>query len=137
MTGVIIERPVRFSDIDAAGWLYYPRFFEYCHNAFEDWFNLKAPASYPEMIDEQHFGFPAVKATGEYFAPLTHGEIAQISIKILHVGNSSLRTGYEITRKSDQRVSFRSEVTTVCVDLKQGKSMPIPDNFRAFLSGNA
>ncbi len=129
-----IERPVRFADIDAAGWLYYPRFFEYCHNAFEDWINTKAPVGYPEAIDKQRWGFPAVKASGEYLAPLKHGDIAQVSIRILNVGNSSLKTGFEIIRKHDQTPSFKAEITTVCVNLDLGKSMPIPANMRAFLT---
>ena len=32
------RQPVRFSDIDRAGIVYYPRFFDYWHRAFEDFF---------------------------------------------------------------------------------------------------
>ena len=31
--------PVRFGDVDHAGIVYYPRFFIYFHEAFEDFFN--------------------------------------------------------------------------------------------------
>lgn len=131
---MISERYIRFADIDAAGWLYYPRFFEFCHNAFEDWINSKSPLNYTQMIDEQGFGFPAVAAQGEYLAPLKHGDTAIIELKVLHVGKSSLKTGFEFTRKHDNKPSFKGEITTVCVDLKQGKSMPIPDVMREFLN---
>ncbi len=131
--GLTSERYVRFADIDAADWLYYPRFFEYCQNAFEDWVNANAPLNYRQMIDEQRWGFPAVAAKGDYLAPLKHGDTAVITIKILHIGKSSLRVGFELVRKHDQVPSFKGEITTVCVDLKKGKSMPIPDNMRAFL----
>lgn len=128
------ERPVRFADVDAAGWLYYPRFFEFCHNTFEDWFNTKGPLNYRQMIDEQRFGFPAVKAIGDYLAPLKHGDIAQIKLKLLHIGNRSFKTGFEISRKQDQVLSFKGEIITVCVDLKRGKSMLIPETIRTFLA---
>lgn len=128
------ERYIRFADIDAAGWLYYPRFFEFCHNAFEDWVNTQAPLNYTQMIEGQGFGFPAVKASGDYLAPLKHGDTAIITLRILKIGNSSLRTGFEFVRKHDQQLSFKGEIITVCVDLKAGKSTPIPDNMRAFFS---
>ncbi|MEI6805025.1 MAG: thioesterase family protein [Myxococcaceae bacterium] len=130
------ERYIRFADIDAAGWLYYPRFIEFCHNAFEDWVNSKAPLNYRQMITEQGWGFPAVAVTGNYLAPLTHGDTAVITLKITHIGNSSLKTSFEFVRKHDQVVSFKGEITTVCVSLKEGKSMPIPAEMRVFFEAS-
>jgi 4-hydroxybenzoyl-CoA thioesterase len=130
------ERYVRFADVDAAGWLYYPRFFEFCHNAFEDWVNTQAPLNYTQMIDEQRWGFPAVAASGEYSAPLKHGDTAIITLTILHIGTSSLKIGFEFVRKHDLVLSFKGEITTVCVNLKLGKSMPIPDIMRAFFEAS-
>ena len=134
--GYTTERYVRFADVDAAGWLYYPRFFEYCHNAFEDWVNAKAPINYRQAIDEQRWGFPAVAASGEYLAPLKHADTAVITLKVLHLGTSSLKIGFEFLRKHDQVPSFKGEITTVCVDLNRGKSIPIPDAMRAFLKSH-
>ena len=127
------ERYIRFADVDAAGWLYYPRFFELCHNAFEDWINAKAPVNYPQAIDVQHFGFPAIQATGNYRSPLKHGDTALLQLKVEHVGNSSVKTIFEIFHKKDKVLSFEAEIVTVCVDLKAGKSMPIPKDMRQFL----
>ena len=126
------ERYVRFSDVDAAGWLYYPRFFEFCHQAFEDWVNAQAPLNYIQMIEEQHFGFPAVAARGDYLAPLQHGDTALIKLQVLHIGNSSLKISFELSRKRDNRPSFKGEITTVCTDIKQAKSIPIPEKMREF-----
>ena len=126
------ERYIRFADVDAAGWLYYPRFFQFCHNAFEDWINTQAPLNYIQMIEQEHFGFPAVSAKGDYLAPLKHGNTVIIQLKILCVGNSSLKTGFEFTRKHDQQPCFKAEITTVCVNIDQGKPMPIPDIMREF-----
>ncbi len=137
----ITDRYVRFADVDAAGWLYYPRFFEYCHNAFEDWVNTKGPVNYPQVINIERWGFPAVKCVGEYLSPLKHGDTARISLKPIKVGRSSLVTAFEISplplgegaRRAGEGISFKAEITTVCVDFKTGKSMPIPETMRAFL----
>jgi 4-hydroxybenzoyl-CoA thioesterase len=127
----VTDRYVRFADVDAAGWLYYPRFFEYCHNAFEDWVNTKGPVNYPQAIDVERWGFPAVKCVGEYLSPLKHGDTARISLKPIKVGRSSLVTAFEI--HNGDMPSFKGEITTVCVDLEKGKSMPIPEGMRNFL----
>ena len=101
-------------------------------DAFEDWVNSTAPLNYTQMINERRFGFPAVTASGEYLAPLKHGDTAIITLKILQLGTSSLKTGFEFVRKHDQVLSFKGEIKTVCVSFDQGKSMPIPDVMRAF-----
>jgi len=56
----IANYPVRFSDIDAAGIVYYPRFFYFCHQAFEDFFNTKFSFTYASLINEKKIGFPVV-----------------------------------------------------------------------------
>ncbi|MBH1989527.1 MAG: acyl-CoA thioesterase [Myxococcaceae bacterium] len=130
---VRLEKYVRFADVDAAGWLYYPRFIEYCQESFEDWVNASAPLNYRQIIDEQRWGFPAVQVQGKYRSPLKHADRIWVDIQILHLGTSSMRTGFQFIRQDNDALSFEAEITSVCTNLDQAKSMPIPEVIREFL----
>ena len=125
--------PVRFSDIDAAGIVYYPRFFYFCHQAFEDFFNEKSSFSYAAMINEKKFGFPVVNIESNFIKPLAFGDHINVRVKIKKIGNSSLSCSYEIFLNDPTNIHFKAEITTVCVDLISRKSMPIPDDIKNFL----
>lgn len=129
----IANYPVRFSDIDAAGIVYYPRFFYFCHQAFEDFFNEKSSFSYASMINEKKFGFPVVNIKSNFIKPLAFGDHINVRVKINKIGTSSLSCSYEIFLKDPTSIHFKAEITTVCVDLISHKSMPIPDDIKNFL----
>ena len=57
---------VRFSDIDHAGIVYYPRIIHYFHLAFEEFFGERVGTHYARVLDEWKLGFPAVHANVEF-----------------------------------------------------------------------
>lgn len=124
---------VRFSDVDAARILYYPRFFYFCHQAFEDFFNEKSPWRYSFLISEKNIGFPTVHVNADYKKPILFGEVAQVFLAIKKIGNSSLACTYKIYTSSKEDVCFSAEVITACTDLLQKRSIPIPTDIREFL----
>lgn len=132
---------IRFDDVDGAGIVYYPQFFSLCHEAFEDFFDDAAPISYPEMIRDRRLGFPTVHIDSDFKAPLAYGDIAIVSLKVAHVGNSSIRVRYDVLRKRDGAHCFSAVITSVLMNLDTQKSEPIPDDFRViferFLDGPA
>lgn len=129
----IAHYPVRFSDIDAASIVYYPRFFYYCHQAFEDFFNEKFTLSYANLILQRKLGFPAVNINCDYKKPLAFGDIAKVSIKVKNIGNSSLTCAYEIGVENSNELHFTAQITTVCVEMNSKKSFSIPSDIRDFL----
>lgn len=125
---------IRFDDVDGAGIVYYPQFFHLCHAAFEDFFDDAAPVSYPTMIKERRLGFPTVAIQSEFKAPLAYGDVAVITLGVLAVGRSSLKTHYEIRRKRDGMLSFTADITTVLMDLDTQRPVEIPEDFRRILA---
>ena len=68
------EFVIRFGEIDQAGIVYYPRFFNYYHQTFEDWFEYELGVSYAKVLKEERMGFPIVKIHSEFFKPLHFGD---------------------------------------------------------------
>jgi 4-hydroxybenzoyl-CoA thioesterase len=124
------ELPVRFGEIDQAGVVYYPRFFHYFHQAFEEWFGQALGASYPDLVLREGIGFPAVRVEAEFLKPLRYGDRARVQIEVLAIGRASLTLGYELVRASDGALSARATVKTVAIDNASFSAVPIPDAWR-------
>ena len=125
-----IELPVRFGDIDQAGVVYYPRFFHYFHQAFEEWFGRALGRSYPELVLADGIGFPSVRIETEFVKPLRYGDRARVQIEVLEIGRASLTLRYELARVGDGELSARATVKTVAVDNASFAPVPIPQAWR-------
>ena len=124
------ELPVRFGEIDQAGVVYFPRFFHYFHQAFEEWFREALGVSYPDLVLKQGIGFPSVRVETEFMKPLRYGDRARVEIEILEVGRASLTLRYELYRSPGNILSARATIKTVAIDNNSFTSVPIPDAWR-------
>ncbi len=118
--------PVRFSEIDRAGIVYYPRFFHYFHIAFEEFFADHVGVPYHEMIDGRRLGFPTVHVECDYRVPLAFGDVLRVEVSVARVGSSSVDFRYRIRRGRSARVAAEAVVTVVCVDMDTFRPMPVP-----------
>jgi len=129
--------PVRFADVDHAGIVYYPRFFDLFHVAFEElWRARLGLAGYLELLERDRVGFPAVRAECAFVAPLRFGDVAEIELAIARLGASSITWRYRVHRASPApRVPCADgSVTCAVVDLDRFASIAVPERVRALLA---
>ena len=124
---------IRFSDVDGAGIVYYPKFFELCHAAFEDFFDTQTDYSYPDLIRNQRVGFPTVAIESTFTAPLEYGDEAAVELTVEEIGSTSIRFGYVIHRERDGVLCFQATITTVFISLDSMRPTSIPDSILAAL----
>ena len=126
--------PVRFPDVDYARVLYFPRFFDYCHRSFEDFFASEG-LSYSKLIQEQHVGFPTVHTEADFRSPLKFGDTARLELSILSLSEKSVSTRYQIF--SDANVLCAEiKIISACIDMRQFRGTVIPENVKAFLGSH-
>ena len=125
-----IELPVRFGEIDQAGVVYYPRFFHYFHQAFEEWFRQALGVSYPDLVLQEKIGFPSVRVESEFLSPLRYGDRARVQIEVLEVGTKSLTLRYELFALPANVLSARATIKTVAIDNNSFTAVPIPEAWR-------
>ena len=133
MTPFSADVKVRFGDIDHAGIVYYPRFFHYLHVAFEEFFDREFGRSYPEVLDDEHVGFPVVRTEADYRAPARYGDVLRIELTCVRIGARSVTLRYRARRSADGVdgvVCMEAKVTTACVDLRTFKSQDVPPRYR-------
>jgi|ADGO01.1.fsa_nt_gi 4-hydroxybenzoyl-CoA thioesterase len=121
---------VRFAHVDAAGIVFYPRYFEMLNGAVEDWF-ASLGFSFNAMHLHMRIGVPTVKLECEFLAPSELGDVLCISIVPTRLGNTSCAVDYVIRGSGVERV--RASGVLVCVNLDTRTSMPWPEKLRAKL----
>lgn len=122
---------VRFNEVDAAGIVFYPRFFDYFHMAFEDFFGAATGVDYPVWIRERRIGWPAVHIETDYRAPLSYGDELTIELGFRSLGRSSFVCVYRA--HAEERLFAEAEITVVTTDLSKMRSIPIPPEVRPAL----
>jgi 4-hydroxybenzoyl-CoA thioesterase len=121
--------PVRFGDVDHAGIVYYPKYFIYFHEAFEDFFN-ESGLPYHEVLDVRRVGFPTVHTETDFKAPLRYGDSLDLEVTVKRVGNKSATFHYVGYRHRDGVLACTADITVACVEMGTWKSQPFPDFLR-------
>ncbi len=121
---------VRFGDEDHAGIVYYPRFFDWFHQVFEDFFE-EIGMSYQRVLDEDHAGWPSVHAEADYASPARFGDVLAFALSVERIGTSSTTFAYRVTNEHESRLVATGRVTCACVDMRTFRAQPIPERYRA------
>ena len=129
MAAYQIEVPVRFGDVDHAGIVYYPRFFFYFHECFEDFFASRG-VPYATVLGERDVGFPTVHAEADYKAPLRFGDVIVMSLSVSRVGDKSATFVYECVRKRDGVLACVGTITCATVRMSDFTATPVPEWLR-------
>jgi len=121
--------PVRFAHIDAAGIVFYPRYFEMLNAAVEDWFAQDLGVDFRTMHLERGVGVPTVQLSVDFGAPSVLGETLIVRLTPNRIGRTSCT--YEALFTASGRDRLRVSGTLVCMDLKTQKAEPWPADIRA------
>jgi 4-hydroxybenzoyl-CoA thioesterase len=112
--------PLRFAHCDPAGIAYYPRYFELCDAAIEDWTTAVLGIDRRTMHQGMGLGLPTVTLHAEFAAPSRLGDRLDFAVTVTRVGQSSIDLAVDISCASEQRFSVR--YTQVLTDLAKGAS---------------
>jgi YbgC/YbaW family acyl-CoA thioester hydrolase len=122
---------VRLKDTDATGVLYFSEQFKFALETFEEFlkdrgFSLKELMVSPYLL-------PVVHADADYFAPMTVGDILEVTLKVGKIGTSSITLQYSF-RDPERSIDVgRAEIVHVVVDKHTRTSVPLPDFLKEIL----
>lgn len=130
----MLNYTVRFGDCDPAGIVYFPRFYDFFHQAMESWFPAELGFGYDEFVRDRKLGFPAVRSEAEFQQPSRFGESIAIELRVTKLGRSSISFGYRI-RGPEAELRVSGATICVCMDLDPssphvGRSVELPDALR-------
>jgi 4-hydroxybenzoyl-CoA thioesterase len=119
---------IRFAHVDAAGIVFYPRYFEMLNGAVEDWFAQSLGLDFRTMHLDRHIGVPTVKLDVTFLSPSELGDDLTIRISPREIGRSSC--AITVLFSGAGRDRLRAEVVLVCMDLEAQRSIAWPESVR-------
>ena len=125
-------RTVLFQEVDAAGIVFFARFFEWFHDA---WTAMLAERGirFEKVLAEQEWGLPLVHAEADYREPLGYAKAFRVDVESVDVGESSLTVSYAV--RGGDRVHAVGKTVHVCIDRKTFRPRALPPELRAALGG--
>lgn len=127
--------PVRFGQVDYAGIMFYPRFFENFHTVFEDMFSERLGVPYDSILRDRRIGFPTVRIETDFRKPFRFGEPMRLALDVLKLGRSSITFRYRGFNGDADEPSVEAVGTVVVLHLDRFETLPIPDDIRGALEG--
>lgn len=121
--------PIRFGHEDHAQIVYFPRFFDFFHQVFEDFFNDNG-TPYHKVLGEDRVGWPAVHAEADFHAPIRFGDVLAVALDVERIGRKSANFRYVGTREDETKV-VTGRVICACVNLDTFEPQPIPEKYRS------
>lgn len=125
---LVFENRVRFDETDLQGVVYYAEYFTYVDEAFNEY--LRAVGhTYDEMADA---GWTTHVAHAEldYVAAAGFGDVVANHLRVVEIGESSVRAAYEARDGDTGDPLAEGEVVHVAVGLDGDESVRVPDAFR-------
>lgn len=128
-----VTYPLRFAHCDPAGIAYYPRYFELCDAAIEDWTAAVLGASRRVMHMEQGLGLPTVDLKASFTAPSRLGDLLDIGVAVERVGRSSVDLALDISSDGEPRFAVR--YVQVLTNLRENRATPWPPEMLRRIEG--
>lgn len=121
---------VRFGDIDQAGIVYYPRFLHYFHIALEEFFSHELGIDYPTIVLRHRMGLPTVHLETDFRKPLRYGDVFEVAVRVLAVGETSITFGYTAYFQDQDIIAIEGHNVTVCIDIQTFEKKKVPQWLR-------
>lgn len=120
---------VRFGDCDAAGIVFYPRYFDMFNSLVEDWCREELNFSFGEIVTRRGWGLPTVHLEVDFLAPSVFGDVLSAMLSVTALGKTSINLNI-LLQGPDSVDRVRGKVTLVLIDRKQHRAIPVPDEVR-------
>jgi 4-hydroxybenzoyl-CoA thioesterase len=116
--------PLRFAHCDPAGIAYYPRYFEICDAAIEDWTAEVIGITRPVMHEAMRRGMPTVMLNAQFAAVSHYGDMLDIAINATAVGRTSIELTASISCGGDPRFSVEYKQVFMNLDTQRAEAWP-------------
>ncbi|HOJ33906.1 MAG TPA: thioesterase family protein [Candidatus Hydrogenedentes bacterium] len=127
----IYQAPVRIHDADAAGVLFFGRYFTLAHDAYEAFLESKGFGA-GRIFRQEKFLIPVVHAEADYKNPLWVGDLATVRLRVDEVRSRSFSISYEIYTPSNT-LACRVRTVHVVVDTEKKRATTLPEELRRVL----
>lgn len=120
--------PVRFSDTDANGHVFFANYLIYFDTALLEY--LKAVKYGFQRLLEQGLNMYYVEALTHFKAASSYEDTLDVYVEIAELGNTSFTAEFHIHEHETDRLINSGHIVAVLVDVKTEKPAKIPEDFK-------
>lgn len=124
-------RTVLFQEVDAAGVVFFARFFEWFHDAYVAWFASRG-IDFTDVLSQGEWGLPLAHAEADFKAPLTFGAQVRVELERFTLSEQSLAIDYAVRGPMGTHATGRT--VHVFIDRKSFRPQPVPEAVRRALA---
>ncbi len=121
-----IQQPVRHPDVDRAGIVYFPRFYDFFHRALEDFFSHEVGVPYHALGEQLRIALPVVRIETYFERPLAHGDLVTVELETEKLGEHALTLRYRVVRPGASEPAAVSRIVLCAIEVPGWKKAPIP-----------
>jgi len=125
-----IQQPVRHPDVDRAGIVYFPRFYDFFHRALEDFFREEVKLPYYELGEKLGIALPVVRIESDFDAPLAHGDLVTVELETEKLGIHALTLRYRVFRPGNPMPAALSRIVLCAIEIPGWRKATIPEQVR-------
>ncbi|MDA0769124.1 MAG: thioesterase family protein [Chloroflexi bacterium] len=125
---------VRWGECDAQGIVFNAQYLNYIEVAHAEYYRNLGVLLYDEE-SRKRFDVATVNVTLNYIAPAKVDDLLDIYMRVMEIGNSSIKVSVEMHRQTPEEPLTTGEVVYVAYDSDQEKSRPVPDGVRELIIG--
>jgi len=122
---------VRFQDVDAAGILFFARFFDYFHDGYFA-FMAHRGVDFAAALTARTWAAPLKHAEADFLAPARFGDVVSAQVVGQRIDGSKVTLFHRLRR--EDRVLAVARTDHVYVDVETFRRVPLPDVVHAALS---
>ncbi len=123
---------VRYGEVDQQGVVYNGNYVIYTDVAYEEFLRSKG-YSYKKLVNEYESEVCHKKSTFEFNSSAFEGDMLEVGLRVLKVGNRSFTLGFEVYRQGEEDPLVIAESVFVGYDAEKRVSRPITPVMREIL----
>jgi 1,4-dihydroxy-2-naphthoyl-CoA hydrolase len=127
------SRTIHFSDTDAAGVVYFARYFSICHEAYEEAL-LEAGIVLNRFFGDEGIIIPISHANSNFLRPLRCGDQIEVELVAERLKESEFALNYTIwTPAPARKAAATARTHHVCIDSATRRRRPLPPPLAAWI----
>lgn len=120
---------VRFHHVDAAGIVFYPRYYEMLNEVVERWFDEALGMRFSDLHSRMGCGVPARHIAVDFLKASRLGDVLTFSLQVAKLGQTSFELDIVLRHEGQERM--RARLVLVYVTLSPFGTAPLPEAMRA------
>lgn len=129
------ERTIRFSEVDGAGFLFFAKYLELCHEAYEASLQ-RVGIELRSFFAANRIMIPIMKVQAQYLGPLQSGDRARVELTVTAAGEQGYSIAYRMLHLtgSGEKLVVLAKTEHLVIDLQTLERLPLPSALAAWVA---